>query len=253
MVDIDKNYCGKELSEATKQLLERLPAASFSTKATGSAQKTLRICGKNSEEQYGYIDDTVRQQSGDLIGYRFPEADGNACPENLKNEDKLAAHFQKHYGCPRNAWRIHSGSRHKWYIRFRDPDWAYKVLLRDAKIEPAAGAEPAPTARQFVEGHITEVKLQRKERDPTARRACLEYYGYECHVCGLNLKKRYDLPVEVIHVHHEEPLGKAKGAREVDPINEMKPVCPNCHCVIHSKDPPYSVDEVKRLLANHQT
>ena len=134
---IPKDYCGIELSDHTIQLLTRLSQVSFSFKATGK-KKTLQIWGP--ELQHGYIDSTVYQKK-DLIGYRFPLANGNACHENLKDEDKLAAHFQKHYGCPPEAWRIHYGSASntgKQYIRFLDPDWAYKVLLQDAKIEPAA-------------------------------------------------------------------------------------------------------------------
>lgn len=74
-------------------------------------------------------------------------------------------------------------------------------------------------------------------------------YGYNCVICGINLKARYaGLPIEVIHVHHEEPLSQSDGEREFDPVVTMKPVCPNCHAVIHSRNPPYPISEVKHMV-----
>ncbi len=35
---------------------------------------------------------------------------------------------------------------------------------------------------------------------------------------------------------------------EVDPINDLIPVCPNCHTMIHKRKPPYSIDEIKEML-----
>ena len=35
---------------------------------------------------------------------------------------------------------------------------------------------------------------------------------------------------------------------EVDPVKDLRPVCPNCHSVIHLKAPPYSIDELKDML-----
>jgi 5-methylcytosine-specific restriction protein A len=34
----------------------------------------------------------------------------------------------------------------------------------------------------------------------------------------------------------------------VDPIKDLRPVCPNCHMVIHSKKEGFSIDEVKSFL-----
>jgi 5-methylcytosine-specific restriction protein A len=37
---------------------------------------------------------------------------------------------------------------------------------------------------------------------------------------------------------------------EVDPINDLIPVCPNCHAMIHRRRPAYSIEEVKKMLGN---
>jgi 5-methylcytosine-specific restriction protein A len=33
----------------------------------------------------------------------------------------------------------------------------------------------------------------------------------------------------------------------VDPIKDLRPVCPNCHAIIHRTDPPCSVDELRQI------
>jgi 5-methylcytosine-specific restriction protein A len=40
---------------------------------------------------------------------------------------------------------------------------------------------------------------------------------------------------DIIEVHHIVPLNQIGEAYVVDPINDLIPVCPNCHTAIHSK------------------
>ena len=104
---------------------------------------------------------------------------------------------------------------------------------------------------RYVEGKFVDVVMHRRERSGAARSACLAVHGFTCFVCKVNLKSRYaGLPVEVIHVHHEEALSASDGEREFDPVATMKSVCPNCHAVIHSRTPPYSVDEIRRMVSS---
>jgi len=34
----------------------------------------------------------------------------------------------------------------------------------------------------------------------------------------------------------------------VNPVKDLVPVCPNCHSMIHKKDPPYTIEEMKKIL-----
>jgi len=36
---------------------------------------------------------------------------------------------------------------------------------------------------------------------------------------------------------------------EVDPENDLVPVCPNCHAMLHRHDPPYTVAELKGKMS----
>ncbi len=51
-----------------------------------------------------------------------------------------------------------------------------------------------------------------------------------------------------IHVHHLTPLATVGPDYNIDPIGDLRPVCPNCHAVIHRRDPPYTIDEVQSLM-----
>jgi 5-methylcytosine-specific restriction protein A len=37
----------------------------------------------------------------------------------------------------------------------------------------------------------------------------------------------------------------------VDPVKDLEPVCPNCHAMLHRKDPPYSIEELYGWVAEN--
>jgi len=51
-----------------------------------------------------------------------------------------------------------------------------------------------------------------------------------------------------IQVHHLKPLARVGIDYQVDPIADLRPVCANCHAVLHRKEPPYSIEEVKEFI-----
>jgi len=113
----------------------------------------------------------------------------------------------------------------------------------------ADGTDPAPLA--YVEGHRVEVVVSRVERDPRAREACLAHYGRACAACGMEFPRRYGPEfTSGIHVHHLKPLTGAESSREVDPIKDLRPLCPNCHAAVHQRSPPYTPEELRAMLAS---
>jgi predicted HNH restriction endonuclease len=101
----------------------------------------------------------------------------------------------------------------------------------------------------FVEGAARQVLVNRYERDPAARRACVAHYGAACVVCGFNFSAVYGSTADgFIHVHHLKPLGEIATSYVVDPIVDLRPVCPNCHSVIHLGGATRSLEAVKQLL-----
>ena len=91
--------------------------------------------------------------------------------------------------------------------------------------------------------------VNRYERNPAARLECLRIYGAKCAVCGFVGQNIYGTKGNsLIHVHHLIELSQVGQEYEVDPRNELVPVCPNCHAMIHRRRPAYSIDEVREML-----
>jgi 5-methylcytosine-specific restriction enzyme A len=108
--------------------------------------------------------------------------------------------------------------------------------------------EPLP-GETFPEGRNTRVEVNRYERDRRARKACLAHWGSSCVVCGLDFGDLYgSLGQGFIHVHHLLELSAMDPGYRVDPITDLRPVCPNCHAMLHRHRPALSIDELKRLL-----
>ena len=108
------------------------------------------------------------------------------------------------------------------------------------------GSDPLP------EGARTRVTVNRYERNRQARERCIAHYGLECQVCNLDFSRRYGLIGQgFIHVHHLVEISTIGGEYVVDPIADLRPVCPNCHATLHTRVPAYSVDELRDLLDGH--
>jgi 5-methylcytosine-specific restriction protein A len=106
---------------------------------------------------------------------------------------------------------------------------------------------PDEVDNKFSEGAKTKVFVNKYERNPQARRACLEHYGYNCQICNFNFEYVYgSIGKDCIHVHHIVPLSEInEKSYEVDPIKDLIPVCPNCHLILHKFNAP-SIDELKK-------
>ncbi len=101
----------------------------------------------------------------------------------------------------------------------------------------------------YKEGAIKQITVNAYERNDKARKACLKHHGYTCQCCSFNFEKIYGiLGKDYIHVHHKKALYEIKEEYVLDPIIDLAPVCANCHAMIHRKNPPYTIDEIRRLL-----
>lgn len=110
----------------------------------------------------------------------------------------------------------------------------------------------APAA--FVEGRRRISVVNYYERNPKARRACIEHYGAKCVVCGMDFLTQYgEIAEGFVHVHHLKPVSEIGDVYQLDPVHDLRPVCPNCHAVIHFRTPPFSIEEVIAFLATNQS
>ena len=99
------------------------------------------------------------------------------------------------------------------------------------------------------EGAKMRVTVNKYERSKKARQECIEHWKAICAVCELEFINRYGYIGDgFIHVHHKTPISKIGKKYKINPINDLIPVCPNCHSMIHKNNPPFTIDEVKKML-----
>lgn len=104
---------------------------------------------------------------------------------------------------------------------------------------------------KYIEGTSRTVAINAYERNAKARAACIRHYGTTCVVCGFNFQNFYGkIGAGIIHVHHLIPLSAIKGRYKLDPIKDLRPVCPNCHAIIHSTQPPLTIEQLKEHLGH---
>ncbi len=105
----------------------------------------------------------------------------------------------------------------------------------------------------------SETKTSRtKARSKKLREAAIQYYTkhgkIKCAVCGFDFTEMYgELGVGYIQMHHEKPIcqysdeGFARYIKEA--IQDMKPVCANCHCIIHRNGSHMlTIEELKDII-----
>lgn len=103
----------------------------------------------------------------------------------------------------------------------------------------------------YYEGTKTRITVNAYERDKKARRKCVKHFGVNCYVCGFNFEKQYgEIGKGYIHVHHLKPLSEISEKYKLNPTQDLIPVCPNCHSMLHKRKPPYSIDELKSKIRN---
>lgn len=126
-----------------------------------------------------------------------------------------------------------------------------RELIKKKQMTIMAEELPVQESYQLKEGAKKQVLVNSYERNYKARQICIEHYGCLCSVCGFDFAKFYGEEFKgKIHIHHLKALSEINGEYEVNPISDLRPVCPNCHLALHSTigNKPYSIDELKAKI-----
>ena len=100
-----------------------------------------------------------------------------------------------------------------------------------------------------IEGAKRQIIVNAYERDPTAKPRCIKRWGCVCVVCNFDFHAVYgDLGKGFIHVHHLKPIHTIGEAYLLDPENDLRPVCPNCHSMLHRSKEVLSIEELTGRL-----
>lgn len=86
------------------------------------------------------------------------------------------------------------------------------------------------------EGIKKQITVNKYERSSIARKKCIDYHGLNCSVCKMNFYDTYgEIGEGFIHVHHLYPIHQIGKEYKVNYKEDLIPVCPNCHCMLHRK------------------
>ena len=98
---------------------------------------------------------------------------------------------------------------------------------------------------EIQEGRKRQTKSTAYERSAAVRKAAIEYYRRKdghivCVICNFDFYEVYgDRGKDFIEIHHETPLYETDGEERTiflsEAVKNVKPVCSNCHRIIHRK------------------
>lgn len=144
-----------------------------------------------------------------------------------------------------NGWN--EGSFFMWQLK---PEIVEALEKNDLTgVELISEEFSAQESNNLFEGAKKAVTINAYERNPKARNLCLKHWGTKCSVCGFDFETKYGkIGKGFIHVHHLIPVAQIGKSYQIDPISDLRPVCPNCHSMIHSKNPPYTIDEIREII-----
>lgn len=103
-----------------------------------------------------------------------------------------------------------------------------------------------------TEGEKKKYFTYKYERNPKLREKAIEIHGCYCKACGFDFEENYGvLGKGYIEVHHVKPLYSLEKPVEVNPKNDLIPLCANCHRMMHrSKSDILALSDLQEVIKN---
>lgn len=234
-------------------------AALHANQAHGAIRIYFAVIGAGTNVEYEALIHRIKlnprkgeRETEDLLRFELEETKGEGLWENHTkkvNTLYVITHCR----------RLASPFPMMWLIKVSDDEpisqdygYSYSLVYENrpgSQNGMVFSPEEIDPTTDIYEGAARQVLVNAYERSPKARKKCIAHYGYGCSVCGFNFEKKYG-PIgrSFIHVHHLKPLAEIDGRYKVDPVKDLRPICPNCHSMVHSKKPMFSIDQLRQLL-----
>lgn len=106
-----------------------------------------------------------------------------------------------------------------------------------------------PTAAA-LEGRARLVQhLERERNQSLVRSKKHSATSLDCEVCGFSFRRAYgNKAAQYCEVHHLLPLAELERAAKTR-VEDLAILCANCHRVVHLRNPPFALEEVRGMLA----
>lgn len=103
--------------------------------------------------------------------------------------------------------------------------------------------------REFLEGFKREISREVRTRNRSVVEAAKRKHGYKCKVCGFDFGEFYG-PIGrgFVEGHHKEALAAYEGESRKVSVDDIVPVCSNCHRMLHKGQEVLSVERLKEIL-----
>jgi HNH endonuclease len=107
----------------------------------------------------------------------------------------------------------------------------------------------AEEAWRYKEGARQVKEITMFARNPALVSAAKLKYGFACAGCGFEFAKFYgEIGRGYIECHHLKPVASKGGKTANVLITEVAVLCANCHRMVHRKNRPLSLNELKRRI-----
>ena len=122
------------------------------------------------------------------------------------------------------------------YVRMARAESAPRV---DVDIHDAEAAEGAQRLVLHLQRERSRAVVSAKKKQAAS---------LNCEVCGFSFARAYgDLAGDYCEVHHLLPLSAVEEATKTR-MKDLAILCANCHRVVHLRNPPYTLDDVRSML-----
>lgn len=123
------------------------------------------------------------------------------------------------------------------YVRVADSDAAPSL---DVDIHTLAATEGR---RRLV------LHLQRERNQTVVRNKKKQAPSLDCEVCGFSFDRAYGpAATDYCEIHHLQPLAEVEHTTRTR-MEDLAILCANCHRVVHLHNPPYTLKQVRSMLA----
>jgi predicted restriction endonuclease len=100
--------------------------------------------------------------------------------------------------------------------------------------------------QEFDEGFRKEIIIEVAKRNKLLLKDAKEKYGTICAVCEFDFAEIYPGHGDgFIEIHHLHPIAKGRRASTVE---DVRPVCANCHRMLHRGEKILSITELKNII-----
>jgi len=110
--------------------------------------------------------------------------------------------------------------------------------------------DPAGSPNDWkIEGSRSRMLRNHYERSRSNRALAILAHGTACMVCGFDFERNYGpFGKGYVEIHHLTPVHLMETPRVVNPLDELVPLCSNCHSMVHRVDPPIPPDTLREIL-----